>query len=132
MYNDIIDSSCNQRRLYNSYETNYRTREKTYIFGWSCTVIYQVKHEQYLKHYCMEKHTILLVRKCLDGKVCSKFNECFEFNHHNKSSRNNVLLNVPRVKLEMANAGFFFMGAKYLIPRNVSRSVINAVVFKPR
>ena len=70
--------------------------------------------------------------KCLDGKVCRKFNECFEFNHHNKSSRNNVLLNIPRVKLEMANAGFFFMGAKYLIPRNVSRSVINAVVFKPR
>ena len=80
----------------------------------------------------MEKYTILLVRKCLDGKVFGKFNECFEFNHHNKSSRNNVLLKVPRVKLEMANSGFVFMGAKYLITLNVSRSVINAVGFEPR
>ena len=32
-YNDIIDFSCNQTRLCNSYDTNYRTREKIYIFG---------------------------------------------------------------------------------------------------
>ena len=62
----------------------------------------------------IEKHTVLLVRKCLDGNACNTFQEYFEFNHQNKSTRNNgVLLKVPKVKLKMAKAGFFFMGGKY-------------------
>ena len=65
----------------------------------------------------MEKHTVLLDRKCLDGNACNTFNEYFEFNHHNKSTRKNyVLLKVPRAKLEIAKAGFFFMGVKYFNP----------------
>ena len=59
----------------------------------------------------MEKHTVLLVQKCLDGNAWNTFNKYFEFNHPNKSTRN-VLLKVPRVKLEIAKAGFFFMGVK--------------------
>ena len=43
----------------------------------------------------MEKHTILLVQKCLHENASNTFNKYFEFNHHNKSTRNNVLLKVP-------------------------------------
>ena len=58
----------------------------------------------------MNKHTVLLVRKCLDGKACNTFNEYFEFNH-SKSTRNNyVLLKVHKVKLDMSTA---VLGVKY-------------------
>ena len=61
----------------------------------------------------MGKHTVLLVRKCLDGNACKTSNEYFEFNHYSKSTRNtNLLLKVPRVKLDMAKAGFFIMRVK--------------------
>ena len=72
----------------------------------------------------IEKHTVLLVQKCLDGKICNTFNKYFEFNHENKSTRNNILLKVSRAKLEMAKAGFFFMGVKYynLLPLEIQNS----------
>ena len=63
----------------------------------------------------MEKHTVLLVRKCLDGNACKTSYEDFEFNHYSKSTRNtDLLLKVPRVKLEMAKAGFFFYESEIL------------------
>ena len=62
----------------------------------------------------MEKHTVLLDRKCLDGNACNTFNEYFEFTYHSKSTRNNdILLKVPKLKIEMAKVDFFFMGVKY-------------------
>ena len=72
-------------------------------------------------------YTVLLVRKCLDGNACNTFNEYFQFNHHNKSTRNNVLLKVPRVKLELAKAGFFFMGGKYYnsLPLEIRKSQLD-------
>ena len=61
----------------------------------------------------MENHTVLLAQTYLDENACNTFNKYFEFNHHNKSARNNdVLLKVPRAKLEMAKVGFFLMGVK--------------------
>ena len=74
----------------------------------------------------MEKHLVLLVRKCLDGDTCNTFNEYFEFNHHNKSTRNNVLLKVPIVKLEMPRL-VFFMGVKYYnsMPLEIQKSQLD-------
>ena len=75
----------------------------------------------------MEKHTVLLVRKCLDGNAWNTFNKYFKSNHHNKSTRNNVLLKVPRVKLEITKAGFFFMGVKYYnsLPLEIQKSQLD-------
>ena len=60
-----------------------------------------------------EKHAILLVKKCLDKKLCTNFHEYFMVNEHNINTRNNnILLKMPKVKLEFAKNGFYFMGAK--------------------
>ena len=76
----------------------------------------------------MKKHTVLLVQKCLDGNACNTSNKCFEFNHHNKCTRNNdALLKVPRVKLKMAKTTFFFVGVKYynFLPLEIRKSQLD-------
>ena len=61
----------------------------------------------------VDTHAILLVRKCLNGRVCSNFKDYFTINEHNVGTRNRYnLLQIPKVKLEIAKNGFFFMGAK--------------------
>ena len=68
--------------------------------------LYDLKNE-------VDRHAILLVRKCLNGKVCSDFKDYFKINEHNLGTRDrNILLQIPKVKLEIAKNGFFFMGAK--------------------
>ena len=44
-------------------------------------------------------HAVLLVRKCLNGNVCSNFKDYFKINEHNLGTRNrNILLQIPKVK----------------------------------
>ena len=43
----------------------------------------------------------------------SKFKDCFQINEHNFGTWNrNILLQVPKVKLQIAESGSLFMGAK--------------------
>ena len=77
-----------------------------------------------LKHE-IDKHAILLVRKCLNGNVCTNFQDYFMINEHNVRTRNrNILLQIPRVKLEFAKDGFFFMGARLYnsLPKDIRES----------
>ena len=61
----------------------------------------------------IDRHSILLVRKRLNGNVCSNFKDYFKINEHNVGTRNrNILLQIPKVKFEIAKNGFFFTGAK--------------------
>ena len=79
------------------------------------------------------KHGIKLVRKCAKGKICSNFIEYFQINFHNKRTRNkDLLLKIPKVKLELAKSGFFFMGAKLynLLPRDIRLSETEADFIK--
>ena len=77
-----------------------------------------------LKHE-IDKHAILLVRKCLNGIVCTNFQDYFMINEHNVRTRNrNILLQIPKVKLEFAKNGLFFMGARLynLLPKDIRES----------
>ena len=61
----------------------------------------------------IEKRSVLLVKKSLAGLLCDNFTGYFQYNMHNKSTKNqNLLLRVPKVKLEFAKFGFFSMGVK--------------------
>ena len=61
----------------------------------------------------IKKRACTLVRKCLDGNVCSTLQKYFTVINHNKETRNNAyLLRLPAVKTEYARRSFFFMGAK--------------------
>jgi len=56
------------------------------------------------------KHAVKLVRKCMEGNVCENFVNYFEINEHNKNTRNkNILLTVPKIRLELA--GFLLYGS---------------------
>ena len=57
--------------------------------------------------------------------VCSNFKDYFKINEHNLGTRNrNILLQILKVKLEIAKNGFFFMGAKLfdLLPIDIRES----------
>jgi hypothetical protein len=72
-----------------------------------------------------QKHAVILVNKCLNEDVCSNFHNYFHLNTHSKNTRNNnILVKVPKVKLEFARNGFFFMGAKLYnaLPKHVRES----------
>ena len=59
------------------------------------------------------KHAVKTVKKCLDGKSCTNFNDYFTVNLHMKATRNqNYLLKVPKIKLEFTKYGFHFQGVK--------------------
>ena len=61
----------------------------------------------------IKKRPCKLVRKCLDGNVCSTLQNYFTVINHNKETRNNAhLLRLPAVKTEYARRSFSFMGAK--------------------
>ena len=63
----------------------------------------------------IEKRTVLLVRKCIDGNTCSNFKDYFCLNRHNMNTRNrNSLVIMPKIKLQLAKDSFYFMVAKIL------------------
>ena len=71
------------------------------------------------------KHAIRIVRKCLDGNLCSNFQNYFNVNIHKKATRNqNFYLMVPKVKLEFAKSSFYFQGVKLFnsLPVEIRRS----------
>ena len=54
-----------------------------------------------------------LVRKCLDGNVCSNFTNYFVKRAHHQATRNNSYqLELPKIRLEYSRGSFYYMGAK--------------------
>ena len=74
----------------------------------------------------IKKHAVPRVKKCLSVGVCPSFRNYFQKLEHKVSTRNNgKLLKIPKVKLEFARSGFFFMGARIFnfLPKEVRASV---------
>ena len=60
----------------------------------------------------IKKHAVLLVRKCLEDKMCDNFKNYFEIKYHQRDTRNNgLLIKIPKTKLQYAKHGFFSSGA---------------------
>ena len=58
-------------------------------------------------------HSVLLVKKCIENMVSDEFKNYFEIRTHSAATRNNgYLLQIPKVKLQFAKAGFFSMSVK--------------------
>ena len=59
----------------------------------------------------MKKHAVLLVRKYLDRQLCENFQNFFTVRPHEQNTRHNgFMLEVPKVKLQVAKSGFRSMG----------------------
>ena len=102
------------------------------IFLYSCTTNLNMKNSQLSKltsldnritkiigkqqtpiHNEIKRHAAMLVKKCLNNELCNNFEGFFEIRHHQRSTRNNgFLLQVPKVKLQLAKSGFRSMGVK--------------------
>ena len=56
-----------------------------------------------------------LVRKCMDGNVCSNYINYFVKRDHNVATRNNgYQLELPKIRLEYSRGSFYYHGSKAL------------------
>ena len=60
----------------------------------------------------IKKHSVMLVRECVQKKTCENFKGYFKIQSHDRvTGNNNYLLQIPKAKLKYAKKnGFFFMG----------------------
>ena len=64
-------------------------------------------------HDVVMRNACNIVRKCVENRLCEIFNGYFEKIEHSVRTRNSdCLLKLPKVKLDVAKNGFYFMGAK--------------------
>lgn len=73
----------------------------------------------------IQKHAVLIIGRCLSDEVCYSFRKYFIMSKHASTTRNNgKLLKIPKVKLEFARSGFFFMGTSIFnaMPVNIRES----------
>ena len=80
----------------------------------------------------MKKHAVLLVRKCLDRQFCENFQNFFTVRADEQNTRNNgFMLEVSKVKLQVAKPNFQSMGAKiYNDLPTQSRQTYRLLIFK--
>ena len=80
----------------------------------------------------MKKHAVLLVKKCLDRQLCENFQDFFTVREHEQNTKNNgFMLEVPKVKLQVAKSSFRSMGAKNYNDLPIqSRQTDSLLIFK--
>ena len=63
----------------------------------------------------LRRQACILVKKCLNNMTIYDFNIYFQYNAHSFGTRNQEkLVNLQKVRLEVAHSSFFFMGARVL------------------
>ena len=56
----------------------------------------------------IKKHSVMLVRKCVQKETCENFKDYFKIQSHDRIKRNNsYLLQIPKTKLKYAKNRFF-------------------------
>ena len=80
----------------------------------------------------IKKHSVLLVRKCMENETCENFKNYFKMNLHGRVTRNNGhSLKIPNTKLKYAKCSFFPMGVTLYndLPLDIRR-VEDFITFK--
>ena len=112
-YNCIANLNLIKTQLGRLYSLDRRVSQ---ILGEPMTPIFNL----------IKKCAVLRVEKCLSVGVCLSFRDYFQKLEYKVSTRNNgKLLKIPKVKLEFARSGFFFMGARIFnsLPMEVCASL---------
>ena len=80
----------------------------------------------------MKKHAVLLLKKCLDRQLFENFQDFFTVGAHEQNTRNNgFMLEVPKVKLQVAKSSFRSMGVKIYNDLPIkSRQTDSLLIFK--
>ena len=80
----------------------------------------------------IKRQACCLVKKCLLGETNVLMSNYFDMNNHNQGTRNqNALIRLPKVRLEVAKSGFFFMGGKLYNTLPIElRTLENSETFK--
>ena len=76
---------------------------------------------------CIRRHSCALVRKCIDKNICSNFHDYFTVRKSGCVTRNSdLLVKLPKCKLEVAKSGFYYTGAKMYndLPLNIRKEKI--------
>ena len=72
----------------------------------------------------LKKQSIMLVRKCLEGRTCTSFRDYFKVQSHGRGTRNDgYRLEIPFIKLKYAKSGFYSMGVTLYneLPLNIRK-----------
>ena len=60
------------------------------------------------------KHSVILVRKCVQKKICENFKNYFKSQSHDRGPRNNnCLLQIPKKKAEIFKNGYFSISVTF-------------------
>ena len=111
-YNCIVHLNLNQSQRNKLQSLEIRANK---LLGSKTTPIMNVFNMQ----------AVLLVRKCIDGIMVPSFKNYFTLRSHRANTRNNnIMVNLPSVKLELAKGSFYFMGAKLYnsLPKHIRES----------
>ena len=83
------------------------------IYNRARTIIGPTKEHLQKPEACISFNNYLFVRKCMDNMNCENFHNYFSLLQHSHNTRgNNILLKLPRVKLEFERKSFYLLGAK--------------------
>ena len=102
--------ACSSICLYNKFKPNKHPTFKAIIFRQkNCQTDHQKANTPIQNE--MKKHSVLLVRKYLDRQLFENFQSYFTARAHEQNTRNNgIMLEVPKVKLQVAKSSFRSMG----------------------
>jgi hypothetical protein len=70
----------------------------------------------------IKKRACILVRRCIEGNLCTNYSEYFITYKNSKNTRDSgITVILPKVRLQVARKGFYFMGAKVYneLPRSI-------------
>ena len=124
IYNMMIVTILTYNSLVNLKLTRTQLAKYTSIKNRATQIIGQCDPVEKIENI-IKRNACNIVKKCLLKEACENFDDYFKLISHNISTRNNdILLILPKVRLECAKNSFCFMGARLYntLPREIRES----------